>query len=348
MVRRNGNTVRDRLLPRALQFCVCVLWLPAILYSSTISGTVKDPSGGLVPRAIIQVSNGELAQPIVITSDAAGHFVTPELPPGSYSLRATAEGFEVLSRTIELADIPITLDLQLTVAAARQEVTVSGKALQFANTDPVYRQLRGIGFGTTISVENFTIQDDVAAFLFRQGTVTFLAPVNGQITGAVFVGQGHFSLKPATVIDRQDLSRRIKAETVEDDFTDIVFRFSGGIHRSFLNGARGEATAPSAAAAIFRNWQQKVRQRHEIPLSFSDNLLNGDQMDHIDAELLAYLYNPARPPLFEAFIHGAHYKDLRFIFKGHGGAHCVGFSRRSGSCQLQSRRHGRRRLVSVS
>ncbi len=303
-----------------LYFCVCIFWLPVALYSAAISGTVKDPSGSLVPGAVIQVSGGQLTQSVVVTADAQGHFVSPDLPPGIYSLRAAAEGFEILSRTIELRDAPLTLDLQLAVAASRQEVTVAGKALQFANTDPVYRQLRTVALGATISVENFTIEDDVATFLFKQGTISFLSPVNGQITGAIFVGQGHFSLKPASTMDRRELSRRIKAETAEEDFTDIVFRFSSGAHRSFLNGAKGQAATPAAAIAIFHDWQQKVRRRHEIPLSFSDNLLNGDQMDNIDAELLAHLYNPSRPPLFEAFIHGVRHKDLRFIFKGRGGA----------------------------
>ena len=63
-----------------------------------------------------------------------------------------------------------------------------------------------------------------------------------------------------------------------------------------------------------------MRQRQEIPLSFSDNILNGEEIDNVDAELLARLYNPAHPAFFEAFIKGAHHKDLRFIVKDRGGA----------------------------
>jgi hypothetical protein len=311
---------RSKPFARVLPFCIAALCLPALLYSATISGTVKDPSGGLVPNAAIQISGPQLAQPVILTSDAQGHFVSPDLPPGNYGLRATAEGFDVLARSVELADTNLTLDLQLAVASTRQEVTVSGKGLQFANTDPVYRQLRTIGLGVTVAVEKFAFQNDVGRFFFDRGAITFLVPVNGVITGAIFIGQGHFSLRPFMPLDTRELVRRIKAESVEEDFTDIVFRFSPGAHALLLRGAKGEAATPPAAAAIFRNWQQKVRQRHEIPLSFSDNLFNGDYMDNIDAELLASLYNPARPPMFEAFIHGAPYKDLRFIYKARGGA----------------------------
>lgn len=308
------------LLLRLLRFCALVLGAAGLVYSATISGTVKDPSGALVPKAVIQISGGQLAQPLTVITDGQGHFVTPDLPVGNYVLRATAEGFEVLSREVDVADAPLTFDLQLAVAATRQEVTVAGKGLQFANRDPIYWQLRNIGLGSTVSVEDFTIQDDVGTFLFKQGTITFLAPVSGQITGAIFIGQGHFSLKPATPIDQRELNRRFKVEVVEEDFSDVVFRFSSGIHRSLLQGAKAKVETPPAALAVFRNWQEKVRQRHEIPISFSDNLLHGDQMDNVDAELLGYIYNPARPALFEAFIHGARHKNLRFIFKGRGGA----------------------------
>ncbi len=306
-------------LRRVLQLCVFILWIPALLYSAVISGTVKDPSGALVPNAVIQISGGQLGQPIVVAADAQGNFTTPDLPPGNYTLQANAPGFEVFSRKLDLADAPLTIDLQLAVSATRQEVTVTGKALQFANTDPVYRQLRNIGSGLTVTVENFQLANDVGHFLLKQGTLTFLAPVAGQVTGAIFLGQGHFSLKPATTIDQRELTRRIKAEIVEEDFTDVVFRFSGRANRSLLAGAKGETATPPQALTVFRNWQERVRQRHEIPLSFSDNLLSGDQMDNIDAELLACLYNPARPLIFEAFIHGARHKDLRFLFKARGG-----------------------------
>ncbi len=309
-----------RSLSRVCRVCALIFCLAAVAHAATVSGTVKDPSGALVSGAVIQLSGGQIAQPVVAVADSQGHFVTPDLPPGTYSLRATANGFEVLSKTVDIADAPLTLDLQLIVAATRQEITVMGKALQFANTDPVYRQLRTIGIGKTFRVENFNLTDDVASFSLRQGTLTFLAPVNGDVTGAVFLGQGHFSLKPVTALDAHELSRRIKSDTAEDDFTEIVFRFSGRLSRSFLTALKAEVDTPAQAGAVFRNWQEKVRQRHEIPLGFSDEILSGDRIDNIDAELLAAIYNPARPPMFEAFIRGAKYRDQRFIFKGRGGA----------------------------
>jgi hypothetical protein len=110
--------------------------LPALVYSAVISGTVKDPSGGLVPQATIQISGAALAQPLVITADGQGHFATLDLAPGGYTIRATAPAFNLLSRTVQVGESGLTLELQLALATAVQEVTVAGKARQFANNVP--------------------------------------------------------------------------------------------------------------------------------------------------------------------------------------------------------------------
>jgi hypothetical protein len=81
---------------------VCCLAAPLCLHADTISGTVEDQSGALVPGARIEISGGDLAQPLVISSDAVGKFSSPDLKPGTYTLRITRDGFEPLAKTVEL------------------------------------------------------------------------------------------------------------------------------------------------------------------------------------------------------------------------------------------------------
>jgi hypothetical protein len=73
-----------------------------VLAAQTISGTVVDPSGAVIAGARIEITGGELTQPIVLSSDARGRFSSADLKPGNYSLRATREGFEPLVKTIDL------------------------------------------------------------------------------------------------------------------------------------------------------------------------------------------------------------------------------------------------------
>src|SRR6202040_4422571 len=94
-------------------------------------------------------------------------------------------GFEPLLKTADL-EAPLQLQLTLTVAQQQISISVPGKSLAFLNSDPVYRQLREIGLGQTFRFDNFTLLCDAATFQFQKGTLTFLTPVDGVVTGAIF------------------------------------------------------------------------------------------------------------------------------------------------------------------
>jgi hypothetical protein len=60
--------------------------------NGTIRGTVLDPSGALVPRAQVTVSNA-VGLTRRIKSGPAGSFEIPNLAPGIYSIGISANGF---------------------------------------------------------------------------------------------------------------------------------------------------------------------------------------------------------------------------------------------------------------
>ena len=159
-----------------------------------MSGTVRDQTGAVIPDARVEITRGDLPQPLVLTSDGSGKFSSSELKPGKYTVRVTKDGFEPLEQAIDLREAS---ELQLTLAIARQQIGISvpGIALAFANSEPVYRQLRDVGLGDTSRLDNFTLTSDAATFQFHSGTLTLLNPVNGVVTGAIFIGEGHFHLK---------------------------------------------------------------------------------------------------------------------------------------------------------
>jgi Peptidase family M1 domain/Carboxypeptidase regulatory-like domain len=301
---------------KAASFLLLVL-APILLRSQTISGTIQDSSGAVIVGARIEISGNTLDQPIVLASDGEGKFSSPELKSGTYSLRVLRDGFEPLLKTI---DLQASIQLQLTLVIAQQQVnvTVSGNGL--GNRDPVYRQLREIGIGQTFRFEHFTLTCDVATFHFLRGTLTFLAPVEGIVTGAIFLGEGHFNLRPITSLDTHELSRRISASEIDEDFTEIVFRFTADAHLKLLAGIGDQAEPPSEAAVVLRNWKDRMRQRHEPAASFTQYLLQGESMDNVDADVLAAIYNPAHPEFFNAYLRGRKHKDLRFLLRNRVGA----------------------------
>jgi hypothetical protein len=317
-VRRNSPFISKVVL---ILLCVSV---PGSLLSqanpgNVISGTVKDQSGAVISDARIEITGGGLTQPMVLASSALGDFASASLRPGTYSLRVTHEGFEPLVKTVELQT---NLQLELTLAIAKQQVNISvtGRSAAFANTDPVYRELRGIGLGQTFRFDNFALPWDVGTFQFQKGTLTLLSPVEGVVTGAIFIGEGHFTLKPVISMDGRELSRRVGAAEANEDFTEAIFRFTGDVPAKFLPG-QGDATeTPGEASNAFSHWRERMRRRREVPQGFTESVLHDDTIDNVDADVLSAIYNRAHPEFFNAYIRGVKHKDLRFFVRRRAGA----------------------------
>ena len=304
-----------RLLTLAL-FC---LVFAASLRADTISGTVKDPSGAVIPGAQIEISGGDLTQAIVLTTDATGKFTSPDLKPGKYTIKVTSAGFDPQAKEVDLHGT-VELQITLTITEQRTSVVVPGKGAAYANSDNVYRQLRDVDLGDSVVCKPSTMALDSATFEFKSGTLTFFKPVNGYETGAIFVGQGHFTLKPVSAIDTKELVRRSGNPTAEEDFTDIVFRFSPGVRSQFAPQVGEKAVTPPEAFTAFQQLRAKLRHRHESPDGFTQDLLEDETMDNVDADVLAAVYNPKHPPFINAYIHGTSHKDLRFFVRTRVGA----------------------------
>ncbi len=288
-------------------------------FADTISGTVKDPSGAVVAGARIEITGGDLAQPLVLTSNESGRFAAPNLSAGKYSVRVAKEGFDDLITAVDLHGTS-ELPFSLTITAQQTSVTVNEKSAAFANSDAVYRQLRNIGLGETFRCENFILPMDVGTFELKSGTLTLLGLVNKFETGAVFVGQGHFTLKPLATLDKNEMVRRAGSPTAEEDFTEAVFRFTPDQFPQFAATFGSRADTPAEAASAFQRWKDRVRHRHEVPEGLTQALLESETIDNLDADLLAAIYNPKHRPFFNAYMHGARHKDLRFFVRARVGA----------------------------
>src|SRR5207248_1785438 len=94
------------------------------------------------------------------------------------------------------------------------------------NSDPVYRQLRDVGLGgEQITVTNVVLKRDAGTFTFRSGSICFLAPVQGKVTGAIFTGDGTFDLVAPIPVERHSLALFTKSEESHESFNHLVLRF---------------------------------------------------------------------------------------------------------------------------
>ncbi len=296
-----------------------LLGISTRLHSETLSGKVVDQSGAVVVGAKIEISGATLAKPVALLSDGEGKFSVADLKLGTYSVRVTRDGFEPLVKSVDLSG-PVEMRFELVIGKRREEVSVSGKSRAFANSDPVYQMLRSIGPGTTFRFDNFTLQLDTGTFQFKTGTLTMLSPVNGIVTGAVFIGDGHFNLKPVTLLDANELKRRTGAAEADEEFSEVVFRFTEQERVKFLTGLGARSETPANLAQILEQWKERMRKRREEAQGFTEELLHGETMDNVDADVLAAVYNPSHPPFVNAYIRGKKWKDLRFFLRTRVGA----------------------------
>jgi hypothetical protein len=93
----------------------------------SISGTVTDPSGAVVPRASVTTVNTALKTEFKATSDSSGFYSFPALTVGHYDLTIDAQGFQQQKKTgIAVdADSALRVDAALQVKHQSDEMTVS-------------------------------------------------------------------------------------------------------------------------------------------------------------------------------------------------------------------------------
>ncbi len=97
--------------------------------SSSLRGTVTDPSGSAIPGATVIIANPESKITRTASAGELGDYRFLALPPGTYTLTVTATGFARYEQTgIQLlVNTPATANVQLKVGAASEHITVTSE-----------------------------------------------------------------------------------------------------------------------------------------------------------------------------------------------------------------------------
>ncbi|HEY3159413.1 MAG TPA: carboxypeptidase regulatory-like domain-containing protein [Vicinamibacterales bacterium] len=118
-----------------------VLLLPALILASvapafaqaasaSISGTITDAQGGVLPGVTLTVENAESGVVRTSVSEADGKYRIAGLNPGRYNLTADLTGFQMVAVkdiTLQIGQ-DYTKDFQLALSALQESVTVTGEA----------------------------------------------------------------------------------------------------------------------------------------------------------------------------------------------------------------------------
>ena len=181
----------------------------------SISGTVKDPAGKVVPGAAIEVHETSTGAVQKTRTDSKGYYVLPTLPVGRYEVDIQAAGFSVYQRKdiVLDTDASLSVDATLEVGSVAETVSVTEDSLhvETVNTQmgevitghqmtsvPLdgrsYTDLLSLqpGVAPETSITANTVQDVGATVLSPSGTLNAgTISVNGQREFAnVFIVNG--------------------------------------------------------------------------------------------------------------------------------------------------------------
>jgi len=185
----------------------------------------------------------------------------------------------------------VAISFVLIVASVFAQVLPSASA---PNSDPTYQQLRNIGLsGESVSVNHLVLKRDAATFRLRSGTVCFLAPVQGKVTGAVFSGEGNVVIDPP-VSEIRSMYLLTKEQEFSESFSQLVLRFTDGTYDEIKKG--GGSSSGTCDSDVLSD--SKHAMRHNPYLKYN-----------LEARLLQDVLSPEPGDFFLAFIHGKKYSD---------------------------------------
>ena len=119
-------------LAALLALVVLLLWpTAASAQVSSITGVVRDSSGGVLPGVTVEAASAALIEKArVVVTDEQGLYRLVELRPGEYTLTFSLAGFNTLKREALAvpANFTMTVNADMNVGAIDETITVTGEA----------------------------------------------------------------------------------------------------------------------------------------------------------------------------------------------------------------------------
>jgi hypothetical protein len=197
---------------------------------------------------------------------------------------ATTSKFGEYCLQTTLSVIPF-IALSLSVAFAQPSPT--------PNSDAAYQQLRNISLsGEAVAVSNLTLQRDAGKLLLHSGTVCFVGPVQGKVTGAIFVGDGTLTFDSLPGSEIKTLKLLTKGEEFNESFVQAVLRFTDTTYDEIK-----KAGTPAGGGCDAGH------------LKDSFNVMRHQVKTNLEARVLQDVLSAEPGGLFLVFVHGKRYNS---------------------------------------
>ncbi|HEX4486283.1 MAG TPA: TonB-dependent receptor, partial [Terriglobales bacterium] len=183
--------------------------------SSTLQGTVQDPSGAVVPNATVEIHNPVSGFQRSTNTDKAGKFSIPNVPFNPYHLQVSGAGFAPYSEDVDVrSTVPLEVDVKLAVEGSNTSVTVEASAEDLLENTSVFHTDVDRGLFDKIPVESASSS---VSSLVTLATPGIAADSNGLFHGLGDHAENSFSVDGQPITDQQSkvFSNQIPLESVE-------------------------------------------------------------------------------------------------------------------------------------
>ncbi|MGC2487472.1 MAG: TonB-dependent receptor, partial [Candidatus Sulfotelmatobacter sp.] len=183
--------------------------------SGSITGTVLDPTGAVVPDATVEIHNPVSHFDQSTTTDKSGNFSIPNVPFNPYHMTVTATGFGQTAQDVEVRSVvPVSLKVNLQVSGSKTSVTVEAPAADLLENDPTFHQDIDKSYFDKLPLESTT---SGLSSLVTLSTPGIAADSNGLFHGLGDHAENSFSVDGQPITDQQSkvFSNQIPVDSIE-------------------------------------------------------------------------------------------------------------------------------------
>ena len=182
--------------------------------STSITGTVLDPSGAVVVGAGVEVRNPVSGYSRSAVTDAAGKFTIPNVPFNPYHVTVTGEGFAPYAQDVDVkSSVPINLSINLKVTGSSEVVTVESTAEDLLENTSTFHTDVDRGLFDKLPLES---QSSSLSSLVTLSSPGIAADSNGLFHGMGDHAENSFSVDGQPITDQQSkvFSNQIPLDSV--------------------------------------------------------------------------------------------------------------------------------------
>jgi len=183
--------------------------------SGSIEGVVKDPSGGVVAGATVEISYPVTGFQRVATTGADGSFKFTNVPFNPYHFTVTAPGFAPFTQDVDLrSTVPVTLQISLKIGTSATSITVEANGADLVENEPSFHTDVDTSLIDRLPLES---QSSSVSSMVTLGSPGVVADSNGLFHGLGDHAENAFNVDGQPITDQQSkvFSNQIPLDSIQ-------------------------------------------------------------------------------------------------------------------------------------